>query len=673
MFSGDKEFMLAGGFFAGAYMSTDQGDSWSRVTGGPDSMNMLYGVGVLDSIGLITGYYTDGMGQFVNLLYLTRDSGKTWSQLDSPPGATGVLITKNWWYLQKDKGFWVSTDEGKTWAMTPPKTNVSFRGLYRWGDKVITSSYPFLFYSTDDPLKWKSTSGPYEFQMYDVIPAGEVLININPYNPDTIAVSEDGANTWAFKKIPDGEVPIAFQKRIDTLYMCTQKGIFTSLNLGDSWDTLQFFPAYCHPRWCSTGEDDFYLSNDPGGLFRVNIPTNSFQDITRGLPFSKTIDIIPLNGDVLALDESRGIQRWTESGGWEYPSPLWPQQRALTMTEFDDRIWVSSEPFSIYRGLNASASLWKEIPLAPGVDARRGIRFEALGDTLLLMCEDTIYGNKILYTTAPYQSWREFAIVHPTWGTAEKFTSKDHVWFALFPGVLARSFDQGVTWEPIAENLETNHPSVTYVISDLHRVGDWLVIDHETTNTIWGDKRIWYSSDLGKFWEYDVPWQSRPLTYQNGYYFFNGQLSTGLFVGTWLDEYGISISDNLKKEYISTQSIAIDEKYIYLGTYDRGVWRRAISGLLPVAIESPESEARENLSFAVFPNPSSGQINITGLNASPEGYSWSLISLNGEQLLQGSWYDAPLHSIDISQLSNGVYLLQVVGELGHGHTLVFRQ
>lgn len=671
-FSGDKDFLLTGNSYQGAYMSTDHGDSWIKVTGGPDSISHLYGVDVLDSIGLINGWSEVSLGVDEQLLFLTKDYGKTWKKLPEPPGGYGVLITKDRWYLRQTYGFFVSTDEGETWAMTPPVTTVSFYGLSRWKDKVISTYPPFLFISTADPLKWKSTSGPYDLQMHTVSPAGDLLINHNPYFPDTIGISFDGSATWTLKKIPSGEEPLAFIKKSDTLYMCTTNGLFVSPDLGDSWDVMQWFPPYVDPTWSAEGENDFYIRDQVGGLFRVNIQTNSIKDITRGLPFSKVLEIIPSNGGIFALDESRSIQQWSESDGWTYPSMLWPQQRALTMTAFDDRMWVSSEPFKVYRSLNSNASLWKEIPLAAGVDAQRGVRFEPLGDTLLLLCEDKVSGNTLLYTTAPYQSWKELTIVHPIWGKAHKLVFIDKVWFALFPEVLARSFDQGGSWEQIAENLEKSNPSLTYVIKDLRRVGDWLIIDHVGGTNSYGDKRIWYSSDLGNFWTYKVDWDPAPLVYKSGHYFYSMPYQSGLFIGPWLDANGISISDNLIDIFIRARSFAIDDKFVYLGSEEQGVWRRAISEILPVAIE-PTASDPHSLRLTVYPNPSSGQITIGGLPPYTEAYNWSLVDLNGKLALQGKQEDASVLSIDIYNLPRGAYIIQASNRVWQGHTLLFRQ
>src|SRR6185436_13517808 len=45
---------------------------------------------------------------------------------------------------------------------------------------------------------------------------------------------------------------------------------------------------------------------------------------------------------------------------------------------------------------------------------------------------------------------------------------------------------------------------------------------------------------------------------------------------------------------------------IYAGTYGNGVYKRSLSDLVGIA------EAAEAIDFAVYPNPSSGTINISG-------------------------------------------------------------
>ena len=184
------------------------------------------------------------------------------------------------------------------------------------------------------------------------------------------------------------------------------------------------------------------------------------------------------------------------------------------------------------------------------------------------------------------------------------------------------------------------------------------------------------SLDGSEFWEYDPirdQWSNKidfPGTPRHGAVGFNignfGYIGLGIAPGTLLNDFWEynPLSDSWKQidscGFASVDAVAFSigkKGYVGTGTFSEGIefWEYAQEGL-----------AMNNMDLLVevriFPNPTSGIINTTGLSQSAEV---KLYSIQG-QLLKSEYQI--INTVDISDLPTGVYFLN----LKSGDTVVKR-
>jgi hypothetical protein len=70
----------------------------------------------------------------------------------------------------------------------------------------------------------------------------------------------------------------------------------------------------------------------------------------------------------------------------------------------------------------------------------------------------------------------------------------------------------------------------------------------------------------------------------------------------------------------------------------------------------------EKLSLKIFPNPASDNITIISKGTVPESYTVSIMSIQGQEVLNLKTQNSKLKTIDVSGLSNGVYILCLQNE-----------
>jgi len=74
-----------------------------------------------------------------------------------------------------------------------------------------------------------------------------------------------------------------------------------------------------------------------------------------------------------------------------------------------------------------------------------------------------------------------------------------------------------------------------------------------------------------------------------------------------------------------------------------------------------------NQSISIFPNPATTQLTITLENSSYSVQSLRVIDISGKVQLQEKWQGDNRQEIDISDLSQGLYFLQLTYEHGQIH------
>ncbi len=108
--------------------------------------------------------------------------------------------------------------------------------------------------------------------------------------------------------------------------------------------------------------------------------------------------------------------------------------------------------------------------------------------------------------------------------------------------------------------------------------------------------------------------------------------------------------------------------YFTAQTETSGIELYTIATELPVYLTTNEiSGARQNMKLVLYPNPASDFINIKS-SAKMQPQSYRVFDISGKQLLHGSYQQK---EIDISRLSSGLYIIEVVDGTGTAYSQKF--
>ncbi|HWP31453.1 MAG TPA: hypothetical protein VNK96_07005 [Fimbriimonadales bacterium] len=340
----------------GLYRSIDGGYHWSKLMNGPVSDFIVHPWNpnaMIAAIGYPWGFARNG-------LYKSTDGGDTWKKLtrDLPyrgeelgrlhlelcQAFPNVVYASMYGSSRGLRGLHKSTDFGETWVRLPSAPSYAGDTAWYYNCIAVSPTNPnviFLggystFRSLDGGVTWEDNTRSY---------AG------GPIHPDHHAYGFDPNDS-------------------NTLYLCTDGGIFRTRDLGNTWEsvsyglgTVQFQYVDVHPtdpkiayggtqdngtnKYIGTPEWLHIFTGD-GGTTRVNWENpnivyteyinlticksydggNSWQwDVTRGIDksegtlFYAPFNLDPSNPDVLVAGTSRVYRSEDGAGSWKPISP----------------------------------------------------------------------------------------------------------------------------------------------------------------------------------------------------------------------------------------------------------------------------------------------------------------------------------------------------------------
>jgi len=120
-------------------------------------------------------------------------------------------------------------------------------------------------------------------------------------------------------------------------------------------------------------------------------------------------------------------------------------------------------------------------------------------------------------------------------------------------------------------------------------------------------------------------------------------------------------------QFFGTNSFQVSANKLWVSTYGGGVFR------LDNEPTTGISSNHQNIQlFQVFPNPTSGLLNIDFGNVAKTG-SFTLSTINGQVLQHGEFEETLHQEIDVTLFARGVYLLQVTTATQSNHHQIIRQ
>ena len=220
-----------------------------------------------------------------------------------------------------------------------------------------------------------------------------------------------------------------------------------------------------------------------------------------------------------------------------------------------------------------------------------------------------------------------------------------------------RSTDSGVTWRPVNTGLPAS-----FGVYSLGSIGPVLLAGLSYGG---GDGAIYRSTNKGDTWVQSSSGLSSYDTVMNF-------ATRGTMVFAALDQGGVYYSNDSGQTWKASswpnanplaRTIAVTNKYVFMGAYNGGLWRRPLSDFNNSdAVSSPSTSSL--LSLAAYPSPATTRTTISFTLPAPGTASLTLTDAAGREwpLAAPSWFAAGEHEItwDASQYPSGVYLCRLI-------------
>ncbi len=311
--------LFAGGD-SGVYRSTDNGNSWKMLPGSPiGAVNFA-----VSGSNLFAGTVS-GWNQFVpeNGLYLSKDSGTTWTAVDS--GLMGydditalAAIGTTIFVGTADSGIFRSTNNGKNWVVVGP-TNVSVGAFAVIGTNIFASIIgEGIFLSTDYGGSWSETG--WNVTSFKYSPRLLTAIGTNLFAAVSgVYRSTDNGTSWT--TVSTGLTNTAVYALVafgTDLFEGTGNGMFRSTDSGASWIEvsvgLPIFPYV----WAFAESGTSLFSSVSGlGVFRSSDTGKSWKSASKGLVANSVTALVTDGANLFGVEEggaSSGISLSTDSG-----------------------------------------------------------------------------------------------------------------------------------------------------------------------------------------------------------------------------------------------------------------------------------------------------------------------------------------------------------------------
>lgn len=603
--------MLMAGTSAGAFLSADNGISWSDVT------NNMFNPQINDLLVLQSGIFAGTSAG----MEMTSDNGSNWVEL-----STGV------------SGF--SLDE---------LAATDFLGTN------IFAATPFGIYSTSDlGLSWNLSA------LADTAVGSIVIKNSTSIFASTtygIFRSTDGGSTWENLMVSGSVNDRLMVSGNDVYCSIYGGGIFSSTDNGDSWNPVN---NGLQTLWVTsigtdgtnlfagTAFNDAYISTDNGANWNM---------INNGLTHTDVLSLTALNGKIFAGTFANGASVTSDNGNtWDRINTGLPMAAltsswdiVYTMTAKGTKLFagVSDQVFvSTDNGTNWSNS-------STGLQIGTNIFSSMLagnGTDLYLGTLDGIYKS-----SNDGASWTQVGLVGDY---VYSLMSSGTDLFAGAASGVYRSSDNGANWQ----QMNTGLPFLFQVYS-LAKIGTKIFAG---SSAPYG---VYVSSDNGASWSAansgitsacavtSLAVNGNMLIASTGNP-ING-FGCGSYQGVFVsDDFGTSWTDvNQGLDNYNVRASAVGATDLFIGTAQGGVWKRPLNQFGSASV----SKFTENERLQVYPNPVQNELTI---NSHFSGKARLEIINPAGQLMKVLNLDKEQTKINVQELNSGIYILKLTTDSG---------
>lgn len=291
---------------AGIFRSTDGGDFWTPVNTG---LSYHKGEGFMP----VNAFVHKGNSLYAGTsdgLYVSTNRGESWRRMTHDRkyfGVNGVLFINNRLYISTfEDGVWYTDDNGDSWIpINDGLENLGIREFAAMGTTLFAGTEKGAFRRRASENSWTPINAGFTVQP----------INIDAINKSLI---ESGANPLRMSQFPSGlrvdSLAVMGDALYMGLYMGKDKGLFRSVDEGDSWTRITAESMEHTVEALSVSGTILYASTFGGGVFRSSDGGNSWTEVNNGITNKAVFALLAVNAKAVFAGTDGGIFRSTDSG-----------------------------------------------------------------------------------------------------------------------------------------------------------------------------------------------------------------------------------------------------------------------------------------------------------------------------------------------------------------------
>jgi photosystem II stability/assembly factor-like uncharacterized protein len=675
----------------GVWKTTDGGTTWATTTDkypvtsiadiaidatNPNNIYVATGDGA--------GYEVDDDfwgGVYTAGILRSTDGGTTWSQVAKtlPQDMRNILqrliinpSNPNVLLAATRAGIYRTTNAGTSWK------KVSNNHCY---DMEWNTANASIVYAGGEGVVYKSTdAGATWSSIKTGLGSGRMSIEVSASNAQVIYAltgssfqrTTDGGATWTTRSYPSGA---GFYGYYDLVLSCAGAnsdyliagGLTTvkSTNGGSSWTSVDNWSNYTAPNYVHADKHFamFYPASTTnimvgcdGGVFRTTNGGTNWSDLSNGLMIAQVyrIGITPQNVNLITSGwQDNGCNKW-DGTNWTQIFGADGMETAIDYTN-QNTIYESYQYGSLNRSYNGGSS-WTYI--APGS-----------GDWITPFVIDPsvntrLYygGSNILYKTENQgNSWSAINGVNfGDYGEAIAIApSNNNIVYSASFGKIFRTNIVTNTSTDITAGLPVTKAAINYIaVSSANANHVWVALSGYTAG-----EKVYRTTNGGASWANISG--SLPNLPVNTIAYQNNSTGDRVFIGT---DIGVFATDNAHTDWqrygaklpnvmVHELEINYTNNKLVAATYGRGIWRVDIPGAEPQPIAKTNGA---ELNAKVFPNPTTGIVNVQVQNAKSE-VLLNVYKLTGEKVASYHYNAeaAKTIKIDLTSQPFGNYIIHL--------------
>ena len=692
----NDNFLVVGAASGGIWYSTDNGNSWHTTT---DDMATLgisdieYSQSNPNIVYAATGD-KDGSDTYSIGVIKSTDGGKHWSPTNMNWGANQrrlihrVLVhptNPDIVYASSSVGIYKTTDGGNTWTRLRP-------GSFK--DMEFKPGNPNTIYAATTSGLMRSTNAGVSFSALSVgfaTGVSRVEIAVTPANANYLYVvagkssdggfaglylSTDGGNTfttksttpnilgWQSNGMDNGgqawyDLAITVSPTNPNLIFVGGVNIWRSTNAGSTWaikahwrgSGAPYVHADIHELAYANNGTTLWACSDGGAYYGISNASSAWGEKNNGLAIAQMYRM-----GASATNAKKILSGWQDNGSSKYTGSwykvLGGDGMECIIDHSNNNIMYASMYYgNIYRSADGGSN-WVEITNS----------INEQGDWVTPYVMHPTVAN-ILY--AGYINIYKSVNRGNSWSKLTNFggsakikalaiaPSNPSIMYLSTKYDVKRSTDGGVTWSSISNGI---NGSVTY-----------FAIHPTNPNTVWvtlsgysSGYKVMKTTNGGQSWQNisgnlpNLP--ANCIVYEKN-------TANGIYVGM---DVGVYYRDDNLGQWVpfmkDLPNVIVDELEIFYpdhkiraATFGRGMWESPVYSLAN-DINSPE---KDQYTLEVYPNPTSGIINVDLKNPGHSEIQVRVLNYSGQVLKTLGFEKSSTIQIPVEELSKGLYFIEV--------------